>query len=121
MKDITVTLPDGSVKKLLDLTTWEILNVSNDETMSLNDKVFNLVYNQDADKYGEFQERISSYTIGKAGVANIYYGLEDMNKENPDPLWTNGRVPSPSGFVSAAVHYSIPKSTSLLGFGEGCI
>ena len=116
-----MTLADGCSKKLLELSTWEILNIPNDETMRLNDEVFNKVYDEDADKYGKFQDRISSYTIGKAGVANIYYALEDMNKSNPDPLWVNGRVPSPKGFVSAAVHYSVPKSTSLLGFGEAAI
>ena len=89
--------------------------------MRLNDEIFQKVYNGDASKFGEFQDKVSTYTIGKAGVANIYAWLADMNKKNPDALWANGVVPSPKGFVSAAVHYSIPKSTSILGFGEGCM
>lgn len=122
VKDVTVVTPDGSTKKLLELSTWEILNVSNDETMSCNDKVFKAIYNDD-EKYGDFQERISNYTIGKIGVAEIYNRLQDMNKENADPKWAanSDRVPSPKSFVSATVHYSIPKGTSLLGFGEGCV
>lgn len=43
--------------------------------MRLNDEIFQKVYNGDASKFGEFQDKVSTYTIGKAGVANIYAWL----------------------------------------------
>ena len=54
VKNIKVNLPDGKSKKLLELSVWEILNVSNDETMRLYDEIFHTVYDN-INKYGEFQ------------------------------------------------------------------
>ena len=40
--------------------------------MNLNDKVFNLVYNEDANKYSEFQDALSPFTVGMVGITDVY-------------------------------------------------
>lgn len=45
--EIEVTLCTGEKKKLLDLNGWEILNISNEETMKLYDLGFSTLYGED--------------------------------------------------------------------------
>lgn len=97
--------------------------------MELNERVFKIVYDvkegdddeEVASKYSQFQDAISYYTIGKAGIVRMY----DYLREIPDDVtadsckWKNGIIPSPIVLLSATKHYSLPKSLSILGFGEG--
>ena len=89
--------------------------------MVLNDQVFNKVYDNQAEKYSEFQDALAPFTIGKAGLSDFYYMMEDENLKQPDAKWSNNRVPKPLSFYAATGHYSMPKAVSLLGVGEGSI
>ena len=40
--------------------------------MILNDKVFNLVFNEDANRYSEFQDALSPFTVGMAGIVDVF-------------------------------------------------
>lgn len=130
-------VPVGSCwKKLLELTSWELLNINNDDAMTLRDQVFKLVYPEkdypqnQAEReawilkcYSEYQAKTAPFTIGKVGLHGMFNWLEDINEnqECPDTHWAKGRVPHPRVYVSAAVHYSIPKALSLLGLGEDTV
>ena len=43
VRDVEV-LVGSEWKKLLELSSWELLNINNDDVMSLRDQVFKLVY-----------------------------------------------------------------------------
>ena len=62
VKDIEVILVTGVSKKLVDTTVWELLNIPSDNTMVLNDQIFKKVYDNQAEKYSEFQaEKLKLY------------------------------------------------------------
>ena len=105
------------MKKLLQTSVWELLNIPNDEAMTLNDNVFQKAYNGDGDKYKEFQDALAPFVLGETGFIELYNMLQAENKQNPDPLWADNKVPSLKSFYSATGHYSIPKAVSVLGMG----
>lgn len=112
---------NGTEKEIFNLTGWEILNIDNDVTMSLYSSIFEKVKiklpgENDAEKYGNYQQGVANFSIGKVGIVDMYDYLRDLPA---DPKWPNGKIPSPVVFLSATKHYSFPKSLSILGFGEG--
>lgn len=129
MRDVEV-LVGSEFKKLLELSSWELQNINNDDAMTLRDQVFKLVYPEkdypeDEQErkawiekcYSEYQSQTAPFTIGKTGIQDVYDWMEDINEKCPDANWPKGRVPKPRVYLSATVHYSIPKGLSLLGFG----
>ena len=67
-KDIEVNLPNGNKKALSALTAWELFNIDNDETMNLYDRLFEKI----GGDYGVYQDGVSQFTVGKAGLIKIY-------------------------------------------------
>ncbi len=91
--------------------------------MKLNDLAFKTIYpkNQQNEKnFAIYQDGVSKHSIGKRGFFYLYQQLILLNNSNPIPEW-NGIVPDFKVFVSATAHYSIRKSLSILGFGEGAV
>ena len=116
------------------MSTWELLNIPNDDALALFTNLFKLVYpdsqlptdeeereSQIEKNYAEYQNNVSPFTIGKAGIPSMHDWMEDINEVTPDEKWPKGRIPKPKVFVSATVHYSIAKSLSILGFGEKAV
>lgn len=116
---------NGVIKKLVDLNAWEIMNVSNEETMKLYDRAYKMLYGAESEKpenYTIYQNGVAQYSIGKVGLIEMYEDLADINALHPLPEWTNlKRLPKPKIFVSATAHYSIHKSLSILGLGEKAV
>lgn len=110
---------------MVDLNAWEIMNISNEETMNLYDRVFKKIYGADADKpenYSVYQNGVAAFSVGKVGLMEMYEDLADINAEHPLPEWAClKRLPKPKVFVSATAHYSIHKSLSILGLGEQAV
>ena len=102
------------------------MNVRNDDALTLFTELFKKVYPSEEnaeENYAKYQSELGQFTIGKAGIPDMYNWLEDINELNPDEKWAGnkGRVPKPKVFVAASVHYSIAKSLSILGFGEAAV
>jgi glutamate/tyrosine decarboxylase-like PLP-dependent enzyme len=104
----TVTLPDNSTAKMVDLDAWQMLNLPVDEVLDL--------YNRLVDPNGaykvdpvELSNKIAPYSlqnIGFLGYAKQF--LTDSNYPNLD---------NPVILVPASKHYSLPKGAAILGLG----
>ena len=138
-KNVRVLLPNGRQKELLKLTRWEITNIENEETFNLYERVFRDLYNlPEAEEderisslRAEFKEQVMSFSIGTKGFCKTEKYLmkipdegklnleartrEDDEDDNEDDDLT------PQILIAASQHYSIPKSTSILGFGEEAV
>lgn len=123
IESIEVNLVEGGKKKLVDLNAWEIMNISNDETMKLYTRAFKQLYPEESEEgYSAYQNGVAKFSVGKVGVMEIYEDLADINDEKPVAEWVGlKRLPKPKIFVSATAHYSIPKSLSILGLGEQAV
>lgn len=101
-KRITVTLPDGhTIKKLLELTTWERLNLTVDEVLNLTARMVD-----DYEVPAPALEVINKYSLQKLGYekfASEYLGDE---------------IGLPAVFAPVTMHYSWPKAAALLGIGQ---
>ena len=125
LENIKVKLPTGEEKKVLELTAWELLNIDNDCVMKLYEDAW-LIYESSSNpkpSYSDYQNAVAKYSIGKAGIVSIFKWLRKIAKKNGENIWIDEdgdySIPSPCVLASAAKHYSIPKSLSVLGFGEG--
>ncbi len=106
-RDLRVTLPNGSEsKRLLDLDSWELLNLKTDDILQLSPDIQN--------KYGidaaVLQTAISPYNVQVIGMAEFYHRfLPGIRPEQP-------AVMAPS-----TMHYSWPKAAALLGLGSNTL
>jgi len=102
-RDLTVTLPSGqSGVKLIDLDSWQILNLSVDEILALVTRITEII--------GEDNFAVIDKAIGKYSLQNL--GFMEFSRTLLDP-----DVPLPVIFVSGAKHYSLPKGADILGIG----
>lgn len=103
-KEMQVELLTGEKRPLLELDTWQLLNLKGDVVLALTGRleeeygIGNAVLNQALDKYTlqnlgflEFQQR---YLTG---------------------------IATPRIFSSVTSHYSWPKSSTILGLGKNCV
>lgn len=118
---VTVTLPNGTTKNILDLNSWEVLNLTLDETLRLPERVVNSMMNPDSGSglpLKEAQEllddKTEDYLLQNAGMLGLY--TEELL---PPVVDANGTHPikPPVFFVPASKHYSLPKGAAILGVG----
>jgi glutamate/tyrosine decarboxylase-like PLP-dependent enzyme len=116
-KALIVTLPDATKKRIIDLNSWELLNITLDETLALPDRVVALITspNPSPEELKQAQDLLKKctedYLLQNAGLLGLY------TNELLPPL--NGTVPikPPIYFVPASKHYSLPKGAAILGVG----
>jgi hypothetical protein len=124
IKGIEAKLCCGKSKKLLELTAWELVNISNEDTMHLYDLAFQTLYKdhtEDPKNYSQYQDGVSKYSIGKVGLIDMYDWLSDIDHVHPQAEWKHHKIPRHKSFVSATAHYSLRKSASILGLGESSV
>ena len=104
IKLIEVTQPNGESKKLLELTRWELFNLTNDESLSLPKKISTL---SGIAEVNIWKEILFNHSLNSLGITKFY------NKHNIDFM--------PAVAVPSTKHYSWSKAASVLGFGHGLI
>ena len=101
-KDVTVTLADGRVEKLLDLDCWELLNVAIDDVIALSPRL--------QSDYGISAASISAaldeYSVQNLGLAEYQQRFISDDVQN-----------LPVVLAPSTAHYSWPKSAALIGLG----
>jgi glutamate/tyrosine decarboxylase-like PLP-dependent enzyme len=112
---LMVTLPNGTTtKKITELNSWELLNLTLDETLALPKEVINLMKNPElTEKEAQqlLEENTADYQIQNIGLLGLY--TDDLL---PPPV--DGKpIQPPVFFVPASKHYSFPKGAAILGVG----
>ncbi|WP_107498120.1 pyridoxal-dependent decarboxylase [Thalassobius sp. I31.1] len=101
-KDVTVTLADGRVAKLLDLSCWELLNVAVDDVIALSPRL--------QSDFGVTQAAIKAaldtYSVQNLGLAEYQQRFIAKDVQN-----------LPIVLAPSTAHYSWPKSAALIGLG----
>ncbi|HLB38807.1 MAG TPA: pyridoxal-dependent decarboxylase, partial [Gemmatimonadales bacterium] len=100
--NITVRGLDGTVRRLLDLDPWALLNLGADEVLALPGRLASECGIDSAAVDAAMQD----YTVqglGMAGFRRRFLG---------------GATPEPCVLGPATMHYSWPKAAALLGLGE---
>jgi glutamate/tyrosine decarboxylase-like PLP-dependent enzyme len=101
-RGIAVTLPDGhTVKRLLELTTWECLNLTVDEVLNLTARMVN-----------EYEIPVTALEVINA------YSLQTLGYEKFTRNYLDAEIGRPAVFAPVTRHYSWPKAAALLGIGE---
>ncbi|SMF48374.1 Glutamate decarboxylase and related PLP-dependent proteins [Alteromonadaceae bacterium Bs31] len=98
---ISVQLPCGTEKALVELSTWELLNLDIDIALALSERIQN-EYEFDAGV--DIESLLNKYTIQNMGLTPFY---RQVAREANDPV-----ICAP-----ATSHYSWPKGCALLGLG----
>ncbi|UWQ09221.1 pyridoxal phosphate-dependent decarboxylase family protein [Aliiroseovarius crassostreae] len=101
-KDVTVTLANGQIAKLLDLSCWELLNVSVDDVIALSPRL--------QSDFGVTQAAIKA-ALDKYSVQNL--GLAEYQQR----FIAKDVQALPIVLAPATAHYSWPKSAALIGLG----
>lgn len=97
--DVEVTLSNGQTKSLTTLTSWELVNLTLDETLALPSRVVEQTnLSQEA-----FEDYTEDYLLQNIGLLELYSYLDG--------------VKPPVYFVPASKHYSLPKGAAILGVG----
>ena len=88
-----------TTRKIVDLTTWELLNLDIDDILALSDR-FTAEYGIPA---SVLTNAMNPYTIQGAGFVDFFriFGIKNM----------------PVVFVTQSAHYSWPKAAAVLGIG----
>ncbi len=105
-QSISVEKPDGSCALLLDLDTWELVNLSVEAALKLRSDMTS------AAGIGEdlVSEMLDKYSPQGMGFATFYETV------------LHGAVkPSPAIILPATAHYSWPKAAAILGLGYGAL
>lgn len=100
-QELTVDLPTGKNKRLIELTGWELFNLKVDDILALPRRI--------QDEYGIAEDAlgaIEKYTVQAMGFAELHQRYPDVASEKLV-------IFSPS-----TSHYSWPKSAALLGIGH---
>ena len=100
-RNVTVGTLDGGRKRLLDLSSWELLNLPMDEAIELSTRVTRTA-GIDAEV---LKAALSERTIADLGM------IEFSRRFMPD-------TPAPVILAPATAHYSWPKGASLVGLGR---
>ncbi|HLO85859.1 MAG TPA: pyridoxal-dependent decarboxylase [Nostocaceae cyanobacterium] len=101
-QNIEVSLLSGGSKRLIDLTTWELLNLKGDQILDLPnrlDKEYNI-------KSDDINEALAEYSIQNLGL--IEFSRRYLGDINHSPVF----------FVPGTKHYSFPKAAAILGIGS---
>jgi glutamate/tyrosine decarboxylase-like PLP-dependent enzyme len=99
-KKLDVVLPDGSTRKLVDLSDWELLNLGVDEILHIPERITR--------QYGISAETLTDvmnhYSIQNIGFDQIKGFLDE-------------EIQQPVVMAPSDMHYSWPKSAAVLGIG----
>jgi glutamate/tyrosine decarboxylase-like PLP-dependent enzyme len=104
IRTIEVTQPNDEAKKLLELTNWELFNITNDEALSLPKKISAL---SGTEEVNIWKEILLNHSLNSLGISKFY------NKHRINFL--------PAVAVPSTKHYSWSKAASVLGFGHGLL
>ncbi|WP_211210596.1 pyridoxal-dependent decarboxylase [Hahella ganghwensis] len=99
----SLTLPDG--KLLSQASAWQLLNMKQDDALSLPEKMAVLLKQDEAEIWKSLGDAYSLNAKGMSFFQDKYLGPEDIK--------------SPAIIVPSTKHYSWVKSASLLGMGGG--
>lgn len=102
-KDIEVDLANGKSKGLLGATAWELLNVKADDVLALPGRITE----KTGLKRKAVESLIQKHTLQHAGIPEFCRSWHEFG----DLVF----------LCSATGHYSLPKASTLLGFGKGAM
>jgi glutamate/tyrosine decarboxylase-like PLP-dependent enzyme len=101
-RGVEVRLPTGRTGKLVDLSPWQLLNLSADDVLALPRRLgseFGIPAKVVTDAVGAFSlQRLGWLGFGRKFLTGV-----------PEPVFT----------VPGSKHYSFPKAAAVLGFGAG--
>lgn len=100
--DITVTLADGRVRKLLELDCWESLNVAIDDVLGLSPRL----QSECGISQASITKALDAYSVQNLGLAEYQQRFISKDVQN-----------LPIVLAPATAHYSWPKSAALIGLG----
>ncbi len=101
-KDLKVTLPGSKTsRKLIDLDTWTLLNLTVDEVVDLPYRI----QRQYKIETSTTNEVLSNYSVQGIGLNQFYKSIGE-------------NIGSPVALVPGTKHYSWPKGGALLGLGD---
>ncbi|MBW6417621.1 pyridoxal-dependent decarboxylase [Celeribacter sp. PS-C1] len=103
-KSLTVTTLDGRRRRLLDLDTWDLLNLPVDEAVGLSSRMTTAA----GIEASAIETAIKGRTVQDLGLIDFY------RQYLPD-------MPAPVVFAPATAHYSWPKGASLVGLGRSSV
>lgn len=105
-KAMTVDLPTGGSERLLDLSSWQLVNLGIDTTLNLTARLTS-EYEIPASVVGEVFGSSCPYSLQNIGLLELYRRfLPDLD---PKP---------PAMFGPSTMHYSWPKAAAILGLGS---
>ncbi len=103
-KQITIRLAYGQLKELLELDTWELLNLKADDILEIPDRL--------TKEFG-----IPAQDVKKA-IGETPYTLQKMGMRAFANKFLSDVPEQPVFFVPGTKHYSWPKSAAILGIGS---
>lgn len=117
---LMVTLPDGLTSKdITTLNSWELLNLTLDETLALPERLIDLMIEANSelsedDAQKLLEDNSKDYLLQNAGMLGLYTNdlLPPVNVGG-----TLHSIKAPVFFVPASKHYSLPKGAAILGVG----
>ncbi|KAL4229059.1 hypothetical protein ACF0H5_012097 [Mactra antiquata] len=89
------------MKKLVDLTSWELLNLDIDDIVAIPNEVINMCEGMTSDEYSEIVDENNLASLGWSDFMKMY----DLNN-------------IPVVLSPMSNHYSWPKAASMLGIGQ---
>ncbi|ACK70682.1 group II decarboxylase family protein [Gloeothece citriformis PCC 7424] len=115
-KGITVPVYEEGTqvnKPLIELSTWQVLNIQVDDVLSLSTRIVELMQNSGVD---------SSEASNILSDALSHYSVQDLGIQEFTRRFLNGNnneaaIASPVFFVPGTKHYSWPKGAAILGMG----
>ena len=105
-KSLVVELPSGEQRALLELSSWELLNLGIDTTLALTAR-FSSEYRIDPSVVAEVFGSSCPYSLQNIGLLELYQRfLTDLDPKLP------------AIFGPSTMHYSWPKAAAVLGLGS---
>ena len=107
--NIDIPLPGGATKKLVSLSSWELLNIRMDDILALPKRIAELL-GPGATLNGEsavWSYILGQYSLNTAGLLRAYANYLDGFQQLPVIL------------TPSTKHYSWPKAAAILGIGSG--
>ena len=99
-QDVAVPLPTGDTARLVEASTWTLLNLKGDDVLALPTRLKN--------EYGISRETLTP--------ALSRYSLQSLGIQEFSRRFLEG-LQSPAFFVPGTKHYSFPKAAAILGIG----